>query len=230
MADTSTWQQDLAEAEARMSRFFAALRSGAGAPPSPLPAPGAHTRPSSTPAATSAGGGLAAFQPQWPVNFESFLSALLAADDAGEVSPYFDRGYSAVAAGSTKIIIANIPQASTGFIVYQHSMFLNHGQESASVTCTHQQDTQPPLIADAVLTAPLVVAGAFLFPASNRIVHTVVNSGTLDVGFNDDAQVATVALDYYQAVVQPILAANKDLAQRLAQGIVLSASSGSGAA
>ena len=226
MADTSTWQQDLAEAEARMSRFFAALRSGAGAPPSPLPAPGAHTRPSSTPAATSAGGGLAAFQPQWPVDFESFLSALLAADDAGEVAPYFDRGYSAVAAGSTKVIFAGIPSGSTGFIVYRHSMFLNPGQESAAVTCTHQQDTQAPLIANAVMTAPLVVAGAFLFPAANRIVHTVVNSGTLDVGFNDDAQVATVTLDYYQAVVQPILSANKAFAQKLARGIVLSSTGG----
>ncbi len=158
----------------------------------------------------------------WPIDFESFLAAMLASDDVGEISPFFDRGYLAVPAGSTKVLYSAIPNSSTGFVIYRHSMFLNPGQESASVTCTHQQDTQAPLIVDAAMTAPIVVAGAFLLPAMNRIVHTVVNSGTLDVGFNDDAQVAIVQQDFYAAVVQPILAANKTLAQQLAKGIVLS--------
>lgn len=156
----------------------------------------------------------------WPVNFQSFLEGLLAAADTGEVTPFYDRGHLAVPAGSTKVLYAAIPSGSTGFIVFRHTMYLDPGQGSAAVTVTHQQDTQPPLIANDPLTTAIVVEGAFLLPAHNRVVHTVVNSSSVDVGFNDDAQVALITQDYYQAVVAPILRQNKALAGALAAGIV----------
>ena len=169
------------------------------------------------PGSGGSSGGATLARVSLPIQYENMLELLATAKIPG-VIPFYDRSTVVVKAGTTNYLIGDIPADSTGTLVYMHNMWTSINSDQFLMT--HQTDNLPPLVVQAPMNKEVSLLGAFMGTVNTRITHTLENNDSVDITFTEEVQALIMPDNFAKQVFFPLINAQSDLLQTMAQGIV----------
>lgn len=130
------------------------------------------------------------------LSYNSILELLIAGGDARGLSPQFTRDVVSVAPGSSAVYTMATDPGNIQLLVYKHLLRANPYTNAATLSL--QIDALPKTLTNVPLGEPVDTLGAFLPPARNQLLYTIVNNGADQVDVTIDLFTVSMSLVDYR--------------------------------